>query len=181
MQNMAGSSEQTTKSTSGSHEKHSEGRVGSEGSACGMEPKKTLPKIDECLEAYVAFGTVSKAAEYLHVREEKLQRRLQQEARRQGLSDIRMLIGGSKSTEQTKLNRSYLVELIKEQEYRCKLSGIELTPDTAALDHIIPVSKGGQHSVGNVAWVHEEINRMKGPLSVDEFLALCSKVVQYTR
>jgi hypothetical protein len=181
MQNMAGSSKQAAESTSESHEKQSKEWLGPEGSTCGVEPKKTLPKIDECLEAYVTFGTVSKAAEYLQVREEKLQRRLQQEAKRQGLSDIRMLIGGQRSIEQAKLNRSYLVALIEEQGYRCKLSGIELTPETAALDHIVPVSKGGQHCVGNVAWVHEEINRMKGPLSVEEFVAMCLKVVQYTR
>jgi hypothetical protein len=178
---MASSVNQATEPTSNTHEKLSEGQLGSQGSSNGMEPKKTLPNIDECLEAYAAFGTVAKAAEYLHVREEKLQRRLQQEARKQGFSDIRMLINGKKSIEQAKLNRSYLVALIEEQEYRCKLSGMELTPEIAALDHIVPVSKGGQHCVGNVAWVHQEINRMKGQLSVDEFVSLCLKVVQYTR
>jgi len=83
--------------------------------------------------------------------------------------------------KQAKLNRTYLVNLIEEQGYRCRLSGLELTPDTAALDHIIPVAKGGEHVAENVAWVHEEINRMKGQLSVDEFVSLCRKVVQYTR
>ena len=79
------------------------------------------------------------------------------------------------------INRASLVKLIEQQEYRCKYSGIELTPDAASLDHIVPVSKGGEHVVSNVAWVHHEINRMKGQLSVEEFIALCSKVVQYNR
>jgi hypothetical protein len=181
MQNVAGGSDETVESASITNETGPNKRLGSQSGSGRMEPQKTLPKIDECLEAYVAFGTIQKAAEYLEVREEKLQRRLQQEAKRQGLSDIRMLIRGKGAIEQAKLNRSYLVALIEEQGYRCKLSGIELTPDTASLDHIIPVSKGGEHCVGNVAWVHEEINRMKGQLSVEEFIALCLKVVQYTR
>jgi len=77
------------------------------------------------------------------------------------------------------MNREHLVKMIEDQEYKCKLSGIELTPNTASLDHVIPVSKGGEHVVDNVAWVHCEINRMKGQLSVEEFVLLCKRVAQY--
>lgn len=181
MQQLAGSREKAIESTSVAYEKQSEKRLESKGCTGDMESKKTLPKIDECLEAYAAFGTVGKAAVYLNVKDEWLQRRLQREARNQGFSDIRMLIQRSGGIEQAKLNRSYLVELIEKQEYRCALSGMPLTPDIASLDHIVPVSKGGKHEVGNVAWVHEEINRMKGTLSKDEFLAMCLKVVEHLR
>lgn len=83
--------------------------------------------------------------------------------------------------EETEITQRFLMDLIEQQEYRCKLSGVELTPDTATLDHLNSVSSGGGHTAGNVAWVHSEINRMKGQLSVEEFVALCRKVVQYTR
>lgn len=86
-----------------------------------------------------------------------------------------------KAKQQRQINREQLVKLIEDQEYRCKLSGIELTPNTASLDHVIPVSKGGEHVVSNVVWVHSEINRMKGQLPVEEFVSLCSKVAQYSR
>ena len=85
------------------------------------------------------------------------------------------------SIKGAKLTRTYLVDLIKRQQYRCSLSGIELTPETAALDHVVAVSNGGEHTPENVTWVHNEINRMKGTLSVEEFVALCSKVVQWKR
>lgn len=83
--------------------------------------------------------------------------------------------------QRLQINREQLVKLIEDQEYKCRLSGIELTPNTASLDHVIPVSKGGEHVVSNVAWVHSEINRMKGQLSVDEFISLCVKVAQHNQ
>lgn len=83
--------------------------------------------------------------------------------------------------KQLQINREQLVKLIEDQEYRCKLSGIELTPQTASLDHTVPVSMGGEHVVSNVAWVHTEINRMKGQMSVEEFVSMCNRVAQYNR
>lgn len=86
-----------------------------------------------------------------------------------------------KTKQRLQINREHLVKLIEDQAYRCKLSGIELTPNTSSLDHVVPVSKGGEHVVGNVVWVHAEINRMKGQLSIEEFVSLCSKVAQYNQ
>jgi len=48
--------------------------------------------------------------------------------------------------KQEHVTRMKLVHMIEQQEYRCKYSGIELTPETASLDHVVPVSKGHRTS-----------------------------------
>lgn len=72
-----------------------------------------------------------------------------------------------------------LYKLAKDQEFRCALSGLPLEPSDAALDHIVPVSKGGTDDIGNLQWVHSVINKMKGSLDNDEFVAMCRKVSQW--
>lgn len=72
-----------------------------------------------------------------------------------------------------------LVELAEQQRFRCALSGLELTPTTSDLDHKVPVNDGGTHAVENLQWVHRTINRMRGTLSVDEFIRLCRVVADF--
>lgn len=76
----------------------------------------------------------------------------------------------------------YLERLFKEQDGKCAYSGVSLSfedslrerPDaTASLDRTDP-SRG--YVVGNVKWVHKDINRMKMSLSEDRFLELCCLV-----
>lgn len=80
-----------------------------------------------------------------------------------------------------KATAKQLYQLIEEQEFRCSLSGMKLTPKIARLDHKVPVSKGGDDSVDNLQWVHEEINRMKGTMDNLEFLELCKRIVAWDR
>jgi hypothetical protein len=63
------------------------------------------------------------------------------------------------------------------QGYRCYLTGLELTPETAALDHIIPVSKGGHPTdARNGGFIHDAVNKMKGSMDLDEFMAWCRRI-----
>jgi 5-methylcytosine-specific restriction endonuclease McrA len=55
--------------------------------------------------------------------------------------------------------------LVERQRYRCALSGRELTPETTALDHILPVRRGGAHVIENSQLLHKDVNRAKGPLT----------------
>jgi 5-methylcytosine-specific restriction endonuclease McrA len=67
--------------------------------------------------------------------------------------------------------------ILQRQGFKCALSGVDLDPDSASLDHIIPVSKGGSYdSADNLQIVTMEINRMKGALMNDEFVDLCRTV-----
>lgn len=72
-------------------------------------------------------------------------------------------------------------QLFAEQAGRCALSGQQLVlangaKATASLDRI-DSSEG--YVVGNVQWVHKDINRMKMHLSEDYFISLCKQVADH--
>lgn len=69
--------------------------------------------------------------------------------------------------------------LLEWQEYRCALTGRKLTPVTASLDHILPVSRNGPHTIDNAQIVLKEVNRAKGTLTNEEFIAICRAVVRH--
>ena len=72
-----------------------------------------------------------------------------------------------------------ILRLIQNQNYRCALTGRRLEPQTAALDHIIPVSRGGEHVMENVQVLQKQVNRVKHTLTNEEFIALCREVVAH--
>ena len=69
--------------------------------------------------------------------------------------------------------------MIEMQDFRCAMTGIDLTPDDANLDHIVPVAAGGKHVMGNVQIVHKTINQMKSTLPKESFVEWCRRVVAY--
>lgn len=69
--------------------------------------------------------------------------------------------------------------LLKSQEYRCALTGRELTPQTASIDHRQPLARGGSLASSNVQIVHIEANAAKGNLPLDDFVQLCREVVAW--
>jgi 5-methylcytosine-specific restriction endonuclease McrA len=78
--------------------------------------------------------------------------------------------------KQTKMRLPELYELLEEQDYRCALTGKELSPDDVALDHIVPISNGGDFSIANSQLVSKAANRAKHTLSQDDFIELCKSV-----
>jgi hypothetical protein len=69
-----------------------------------------------------------------------------------------------------------LKTLLEVQGYRCALSGKKLTPETAELDHKTPVAKGGTNTIGNLQWLDKHVNRAKGTMDNDSFVAMCKAV-----
>ncbi|MAD81133.1 MAG: HNH endonuclease domain-containing protein [Pirellulaceae bacterium] len=69
-----------------------------------------------------------------------------------------------------------IMELIESQDFRCALSNRELTPETASLDHVVPLSRGGTHEVSNLCVVVHLVNSAKGSMTVEEFVAMCQDV-----
>lgn len=83
---------------------------------------------------------------------------------------------------QFEITIEYAWELFLAQGRRCSLSGIELvfspnraqlSSSTASLDRIDP--KAG-YIIGNVQWVHKDINKMKNKLGEAYFIAMCGRV-----
>lgn len=68
---------------------------------------------------------------------------------------------------------------MKENDFRCEYSGVELTTDTVELDHVVPIKHGGEHVEENIALVHSVVNRMKGTMTHDEFVRWCKLVTQW--
>jgi len=74
-----------------------------------------------------------------------------------------------------------LMTLIERQGYRCALSGVKLDPEHAVIDHIVPVSKGGDNEIDNLQWVHTVANKMKGNMSNESFIKWCTRVARQNR
>jgi hypothetical protein len=81
----------------------------------------------------------------------------------------------------TPISAPGVLELLKRQQYLCALSGRPLTPESAALDHIVPVRVGGQHIIENAQVLDKDVNRAKNALTNAEFLAMCREVVGWCR
>lgn len=64
--------------------------------------------------------------------------------------------------------------------FRCALSGISLTPELMSIEHLQPLSRGGKHVDVNVVIVHKIINRMKGELTLQEFIDWCRLVSEHS-
>ena len=69
-----------------------------------------------------------------------------------------------------------VMDLLEKQEFRCALTGRELTPETVSMDHIEPVCDGGTHDIDNAQLLHRDVNRAKSTLSNDDFIQLCCEV-----
>lgn len=62
---------------------------------------------------------------------------------------------------------------------KCNLTGLPIDfskTETYQLDHIIPVSKGGNSSLDNVQLIHPTANRMKSDIDMDIFVKLCKLI-----
>lgn len=84
----------------------------------------------------------------------------------------------SKKSE-TGITTKSMMALLEQQNYRCALSGVELTPETASADHKVPIARGGLHHISNLQIIDEKVNQAKGALMLDEFLDVCRRVVSH--
>jgi 5-methylcytosine-specific restriction endonuclease McrA len=69
-----------------------------------------------------------------------------------------------------------LMEKLELQGRRCALTGRPLTLESVSIDHVVPVSNGGDSSVDNLELVAMEVNTAKGTLSRKAFVELCVDV-----
>ena len=69
--------------------------------------------------------------------------------------------------------------MLIEQQGRCAVSGLRLTPENVSIDHILPVIKGGTHDLSNLRLVVWGVNDAIGALEDAEFIKLCIQVADY--
>lgn len=67
--------------------------------------------------------------------------------------------------------------LLESQNYRCPLTGRELTPETTCAEHIIPLRKGGIHALSNIYLVHETVARLKRHYTDAEIQELANDII----
>lgn len=141
---------------------------------------KLTPRQKEYIIAYMETGSPTEVARRLGLRG-------QVKGVSKKITQIAKLMG-AQGARQLNPNRTIIapsataVELKKKAEsqcYRCALSGRKLTPESAQLDHKIPVCDGGDHSIENLQVVHIAINRMKAAMCNGEFIKLCKLVAKW--
>ena len=85
----------------------------------------------------------------------------------------------------------YLQELLEQQNYKCAISGLSIdgarsrikyhstySKQTASLDRI-DNTKG--YIIGNVQWVHQDINYMKQDFTMSQFLIYCEIITKHNK
>jgi len=88
---------------------------------------------------------------------------------------------GKRKPLECNITKEYVWDLFLLQNRKCKLSGIELKfptkfkdkSYTASLDRI-DSSKG--YIIGNVQWIHKDINKMKNTYDQDYFIKMCKLI-----
>lgn len=95
----------------------------------------------------------------------------------------RLLYFGGRKRDQ--LTWQIIFDKIKEQDFKCALTGVELTcqlekgvscKTNASIDRI---EAGGSYTVANIQIVCRAVNSWRSNLSVDEFIDWCKKVSIY--
>jgi hypothetical protein len=73
-----------------------------------------------------------------------------------------------------------LRRLFHEAGARCPYSGLPLVlGENAAIDHRVPVTKGGPTTIANLQWIHQVSNQMKWNYSEEEFLEMIRAIYEF--
>lgn len=133
------------------------------------------------LDGYLETKSAKKTAVLLGVSSGQASDILGLIAGKRGLRRIRDLLPESdrRVATQDKASPGELYRLLETQEFRCALSGVELVPQSTQLDHISPVSNGGSHQISNLQWVESDVNKAKGTMSNEAFVAMCRRVAAW--
>lgn len=70
-------------------------------------------------------------------------------------------------------------DLLVQQQGRCAVSNVPLTPENVSIDHIVPIIKGGTHELSNLRLVAWSVNDAMGSLDDVDFIELCMRVANH--
>lgn len=91
---------------------------------------------------------------------------------------MKMIRKADKSSTVTKFD---LFKIARKQKLLCALTGRKLTIDNISPDHITPKIKGGQSVPKNIQLVTIEANRAKHAMNQNEFIQLCTDIVNFSK
>jgi 5-methylcytosine-specific restriction endonuclease McrA len=74
------------------------------------------------------------------------------------------------------LTEQFFIKFGRKEFYECYITGDIIPAYKISLDHIIPLSQGGEDNINNIGITNWKINRMKGDNTLEEFIELCNKV-----
>lgn len=128
------------------------------------------------IAAYMRSGSPTKVAKELGLKGsvKGVGKRISQIAKIMGLSGAREL--RPQKNSEASVTAADLMKKIRNQNFKCALSGIKLTPENAQLDHIEPLSEGGTNAIDNLQWLDARVNKAKGTMSQDEFVDMCERI-----
>ncbi|WP_291788994.1 HNH endonuclease [Maribacter sp.] len=66
-----------------------------------------------------------------------------------------------RSTSDGTVTGGFIIHLLKEQNYKCAISGKDISNGNYHLDHVIPLSKGGTHTSSNIQLLQPSTNMSK--------------------
>jgi hypothetical protein len=140
----------------------------------------------EYVAKYLLLASASKVAAFAGVRTDTVSESILSSARRMGFKNAVEMYMYATSIEHSHAKKVFgpsadqLETLYREQAGQCSLSGVTLTQHNMVLDHRIPKSKGGEHSIDNLQWLCDKVNTAKGTLSQEDFLKMCCRVASYS-
>lgn len=81
----------------------------------------------------------------------------------------------------TRFGYKEVLDYIGGWETECYLTGrkLDLRKDAYELDHIIPISKGGDCTLENLGVTCEEANQSKHDMLLEDYLQLCKDVLEH--
>ncbi|TGN09965.1 HNH endonuclease [Leptospira bandrabouensis] len=79
--------------------------------------------------------------------------------------------------EKFKLRAGHIRTLLQEQKFRCYISGLELTYDNIEIEHIIPLTMGGNHCLENLCLVDRSLKELKRFKTKEEIIELCKVIL----
>jgi|688.fasta_scaffold270557_2 hypothetical protein len=155
-----------------------------------QEHKNAFDKLTErqkqYISAYMETGSPTQVGKLLGLSGSPsgVSKKLLEIAKAMGLKSVRELGAVDQKkrnqNQQQKASAGELLKKVKSQRFRCALSGVKLVPETAQLDHIVPLSNGGTNDIENLQWLDARVNKAKGTMSQAEFIKMCKQVAQWT-
>lgn len=140
----------------------------------------------EYVSKYLTLASSYKVAASMGVRIDTASESILLAARRMGFDNVIQMYTYATGMEHGKAKRKFSVNaadlqsLYEKQNGICNLSGVTLTQNNMVLDHRIPKSKGGSHTIDNVQWLCSKVNTAKGTMSQEEFIKMCCKVASHS-